>query len=103
MGHVGRTISDADSSAGAGRQPGAKEECASVAGNVPCQWRTVCHVAHRRHCYPRRVDLLPGLKPGANPRTSAAQVGPAFLEKRIRTERTTMTGKKSLWNPAILR
>ncbi len=68
-----------DSGAGPGRQPGAEEERAAFARNLPGEYAAVHRAADRRGADSGRAHLLPGAEPGTDSGTPAAEGRTAFL------------------------
>ena len=66
LGYALRAALHDDSGAGAGRQSGAEEERASVAGNLSGEWLPVYGAAGGRDSDSERADFLPGAEPRAD-------------------------------------
>ncbi len=78
---IGSLSHDA-SGAGPGRQPGAEEKRAAVAGNLSGELGTVYRAVGWRRSDPGRAHVLPGAQPRPHPRTPASEIRADVLKAR---------------------
>ena len=76
------------------RQPGAQEEGARVARDVPRHDAAFRRAARRRHRHRRGADVLPGVEPGPDCRALHDECGAGVL---------MAAQAKSIWDPQIVR